>query len=242
MARWLGRGERVPQEASCSPGLGPGPPAPHQCAASPPRRGPPSFENQRPCFQTMFITTREPPACNNNASLAVWSPRPGGGGAGRSRGLVGAEVPLPCVAGRSASFPRRPEGGAHRGCRSSSPPTPWGPWGRPRPLAACTCAPSRARPAREPAGGIRKPSPRPPHGALRGGGPPCGVPAASPLSVDQAGVWVQKSPGPWWPRSHGFWPLTVPSCVQIQDERIQPVDSVQGGSRSSFLRGKQSTV
>lgn len=187
--------------------------------------GPPSFENQRPCFQTMFITTREPPACNNNASLAVWSPRPGGGGAGRSRGLVGAEVPLPCVAGRSASFPRRPEGGARRGCRSSSPPTPWGPWGRPCPLAACTCAPSRARPARVPAGG-----------------PPCGVPAASPSSVDQAGVWVQKSPGPWWPRSHGFWPLTVPSCVQIQDERIQPVDSVQGGSRSSFLRGKQSTV
>lgn len=58
--------------------------------------------------------------------------------------------PLPCVAGRSASFPRRPEGGPGRGCRSSSPPTPWGPWGRPRPLAACTCAPSRARPARVP--------------------------------------------------------------------------------------------
>lgn len=115
--------------------------------------------------------------------------------------------------------------------------------GRARWLRAPVLPPGLALPASPvPAGGIRKPSPRPPHGALRRGGPPCGVPAASPSSVDQAGVWVQKSPGPWWPRSHGFWPLTVPSCVQIQDERIQPVDSVQGGSRSSFLRGKQSTV
>lgn len=30
--------------------------------------------------------------------------------------------------------------------------------------------------------------------------------------------------------------------VRIQDERIQPTDSVLGGSRSSFLWGKQNTV
>lgn len=186
MARWLGRGERVPQEASCSPGLGPGPPAPHQCAASPPRRGPPSFENQRPCFQTMFITTREPPACNNNASLAVWSPRPGGGGAGRSRGLVGAEVPLPCVAGRSASFPRRPEGGARRGCRSSSPPTPWGPWGRPRPLAACT----RSLPGSPCPRPRRRSTVRSPSGFSFVSGPSWGLGAKKPRAVVAPESWI----------------------------------------------------
>lgn len=149
-------------------------------------RGPPSFENQRPCFQTMFIMTREPPACNNNASLAVWSPRPGGGGAGRSRGLVGAEVPLPCVAGRSASFPRRPEGGARRGCRSSSPPTPWGPWGRPRPLAACT----RSLPGSPCPRPRRRSTVRSPSGFSFVSGPSWGLGAKKPGAVVAPESWI----------------------------------------------------
>lgn len=198
--------------------------------------GPPSFENQRPCFQTMFITTRKPPACNDNASLAV-----GGGGAGRSRGLVGAEAPCRVWPVEARLFPDGPKVAPAEAAVLPHPPlrgVPGG--GRARWLRAL--APSRACPARVPA------SPPAAFGSrrrvCRTGLCDAAVhgPESQRLLLRQwtkLGFGCKKARGRGGPGVMDFGPSLFRVAL---DERIQPVDSVQGGSRSSFLRGKQSTV